>query len=307
MGKSFFIFGNNVKHGFNKKDPQACLEAYFEFKEIESELPRNSLAAFTDGSLKNSLAGAGTVVYAANQTIHKISTPLGNVSIDYAELFAVYSLLKWLQTQDTLQHNQPVHIFTDSMNIQRALCSTAIPERLFYLVEDTRNLAEILSPRFSFTIHWIPSHIESTAIGKRPIHGNVEADYLANEGQQRASQRDTLKNICFIRDKILNLSASLVSEIHTLLVPDSPPCDGPSSDDFSLSDAIRNSSRRVPWHTCVPNKQTTNILFSEAGKEKKERYDAFTSSVNKSICSSDDFLPQFDCNSSWKFFLNSVR
>jgi len=136
---------------------------------------------------------------------------------------------------------------TDSMNTQRAPCSTVIPERLFYLVEDIKNLAEILSPRFSFTIHWIPSHIESTALGKRPIHGNVEADHLADEGRQRASERDTLNNICFIRDKILNLSASLVSDINNLLVLDSPPpCDGPSSDDFSLSYAIRNFSRRVP-------------------------------------------------------------
>ncbi len=110
--------GNNVKHGFNKKDPQACLEAYFEFKEIESELPRNSLTAFTDGSLKNNLAGSGTVVYSASQAVHKISAALGDVSIDYAELFAVYALLKWLQTQGNLKHNQPVHIFTDSMNTQ---------------------------------------------------------------------------------------------------------------------------------------------------------------------------------------------
>ena len=116
---------------------------------------------------------------------------------------------------------------------------------LFYLVEDIKNLAEILSPRFTFTIHCVPSHIESTALGKRPIRGNVEADYLANEGQQKASDRDTLNNICLIRDKILNFSASLVSGINNLLVPDSPSCDGPSSDDFSLSDAIRNISRDV--------------------------------------------------------------
>jgi len=49
--KRFF----KIEFGFDKKDPQACLEIYElheEFKEIESRLPNNSLTAFTDGSWK---------------------------------------------------------------------------------------------------------------------------------------------------------------------------------------------------------------------------------------------------------------
>ena len=53
-------------------------------------------------------------------------------------------------------------------------------------------------------------------------------------------------NICIIRDKIFDYSASLISKIDALITSKSVPCDGPSSDDFSLSDAIRNVSREVP-------------------------------------------------------------
>ena len=121
-----------------------------------------------------------------------------------------------------------------------------IPEKLFYLVEDIRNIAQILNPRFKFIIHWIPSHIEHTSFGIKPIHGNIEADRLAKEAQNLAVSLDHPNNICIIRDKIFDYSASLISKIDALITSKSVPCDGPSSDDFSLSDAIRNFSRDVP-------------------------------------------------------------
>jgi len=52
---------------------------------------------FTDGSVRNDLAGSGVVVYSDDQIIHRIISPIREVSIDHAELFAVLSLLKWLQ------------------------------------------------------------------------------------------------------------------------------------------------------------------------------------------------------------------
>ena len=75
---------------------------------------------------------------------------------------------------------------------------------------------------------------------------HIEADRLAKEAQNRASVLDTSYNFCIVRDKILNYSASLISAIDRLIISKSVPCDGPSSDDFSLSDAIRGVSRDVP-------------------------------------------------------------
>jgi len=184
-------------------------------------------------------------VYSHNQRILRIKSPIKKVSIDYAELFAVYSLLKWLCIRSK-HNNKQIHIFTDSLNTLRALCNPTIPEKLFYLTEDIRNLAQILHPRFKFIIHWIPSHIERTSFGIKPIHGNIEADRLAKEAQNRASVLDTSYNICIIRDKIFDYSASLISAIDRLIISKSVPCDGPSSDDFSLSDAIRGVSWDVP-------------------------------------------------------------
>ena len=149
--------------------------------------------AFTDGSVRNDRAGSGVVVYSDKQIIHTIRSPIRKVSIDHAELFSVYSLLEWLHTRYRF-NNKQIHIFTDSLNTVRTLCNTLLPERLFYLTEDIRNLAQILYPRFKFIIHWIPSHIERTSFGIKPIHGNIEADRLAKEAQNQAAVLVTSNN-----------------------------------------------------------------------------------------------------------------
>ncbi len=41
--------------------------------------------------------------------------------------------------------------------------------------------------RFTFTIHWIPSHVERTSFGIKPIPGNIEADLLAKETRSQAA------------------------------------------------------------------------------------------------------------------------
>jgi len=74
----------------------------------------------------------------------------------------------------------------------------------FYLTEDIRNLAQILNPKFKFTIHWIPSHIECISFGMKPIHGNIEADRLAKEAQNQDWLSLVLQTIFAIRDKIFD-------------------------------------------------------------------------------------------------------
>ena len=55
--------GISVKEGIDKQDPLQCFQAYTEFKEIELNLPRNSLVAFTDGSTRNKLSGSGAIIF----------------------------------------------------------------------------------------------------------------------------------------------------------------------------------------------------------------------------------------------------
>ncbi len=69
---------------------------------------------------------------------------------------------------------------------------------------------------FTFAIHWIPSHIENTSFGRKPIQGNIRADMLAKAAQQNSSPLDTANRLDRIRDQILAGSASLVSKIDYL-------------------------------------------------------------------------------------------
>ena len=90
------------------------------------------------------------------------------------------------------------------------------------------------------------SHHSQSSLTVIITHGNIEADRLAKEAQILAADLDNPNNICLIRDKIFNYSAALISNIDALIISNTVPCDGPSPDDFSLSDPIRNISRDVP-------------------------------------------------------------
>jgi len=173
------------------------------------------------------------------QIILRIKAPIRKVSIDYAELYAIFSLLKWLHRHYKC-NNKQIHVFIDRLNTVRTLSNSVISEKLFYLTEDTRNLAQILDPRFQFIIHWIPSHIERTSSGINPIHGNIEADREAKEALNLAAVSDSSNNICLLRDKIFDFSASLVAAINSLIISKSTPCDGPSVYLMPLRDISRD-------------------------------------------------------------------
>ena len=203
---------------------------------------------------------------------------VGETTINYAELFSIYLLLQWIHDHRKNTHSS-IHFFTDSMYTQQVLCSDFIPKKNFILIEEIKNLASRITDNFSLMIHWIPSHIENTIFGKRPIIGNQRADDLAKSAQVRATDNHTRCKLETIRDQILFQSAFLISEIDKLLelsphsephsdseldlAPESEfdpkkskknpapiphPTDGPSSDDFSSADAIRDKSfsRDVP-------------------------------------------------------------
>ena len=52
---------------------------------------------FTDGSVKEGSAGSGAIIYLDGETIHEIIAPVGDQTISYTELYAVYLSLIWLR------------------------------------------------------------------------------------------------------------------------------------------------------------------------------------------------------------------
>ena len=69
------------------------------------------------------------------------------------------------------------------------------------------------------------------------------ADKLASLARDQSNGHHTINNICTFRDILLTKSATLVSKINSLLLSTPPPSfDGPSSDDFSISDALQDIS-----------------------------------------------------------------
>ena len=127
------------------------------------------------------------------------------------------------------------------MSTQSTLCASFFPKTDFYLVEEIKILARKLD-KFTFTIHWIPSHIERTIKGNVPIRGNFTADQLATNARLHAQDHIPDDNIGRVRDQILVLSASLLSSISTLL--SDTPLDGPSLDDCRSSAAIQGSREK---------------------------------------------------------------
>ena len=222
-------------------------------------LPQNSLVVFTDGSTRNELSGSGAIIFSNGKTLKEISIPVGNKTISYAELYAIYAVLRWIRhdyvSTESLHSLDkiPIHIFTDSKYAFNILCKKFLPKKNFLLIEEIKNTYSFLQANFDIAIHWIPSHTEKTSIGIRPIKGNERADELAEAAQRRSSLDLYDNDINMIRKAIMRQSANLISNIDKLLKSSSginpiDHTDGPSTsvDDFSSADAIRNVSEDIP-------------------------------------------------------------
>ena len=253
LKRSPFMRGESCSQGIDKSNLADCSTAYFQFREIESRIPRNSYIIYTDGSVSNKIAGAGYVIYNNGSKFKERQLPLGKYTISFAELEAVRRALEDLRYTDNFRHSQEqkqeqkeeigIHIFTDSQFTQNILCSNNISPTHFYLVEEIKNLAATFS-NSSFKIHWIPSHIEHTEFGKMPIEGSVRADWLANAAREVWDHDNVYENdVSLMRHILLESSAQLISKIDSLLL-NLRPNDGPSSDDFRSTDAMRVLSKR---------------------------------------------------------------
>ena len=116
---------------------------------------------------------------------------------------------------------------------QQILTNFNTRRKQFHLIEDIRNLAAQLHTDYNMpvSIHWIPSHIENTVYGRRPIDGNVLADKLAEEARKMSNNDDAKKQTTYVRCEIQKCVSDLLKGIEHLLSPHEKPSrnpDGPS-------------------------------------------------------------------------------
>ena len=131
-------------------------------------MPNHSIA-WTDGSVKDHLAGAGFFIVQKSQPI-KLSLRLQNgSSIWTAEWWAIFCCLQLCLT--FIEPHSTIIVFTDSLsNVLRwkslqSTCRAVIESNLVQLND------QLAAHHISIIIHWIPSHSN--------IHGNDIADELA--------------------------------------------------------------------------------------------------------------------------------
>ena len=92
-------------------------------------------------------------------------------------------------------------------------------------------------------LHWIPSHIEHTIGGWRPIYGNRMADKLAEKARDRSKEGHFEHQLAKRRAKVSKVISCFLRDINTVFkaTMDKKHVDGPSADDLSF-DASRKSS-----------------------------------------------------------------
>ena len=99
---------------------------------------------YTDGSFKEGTSGSGAVVYRHfNKKIKEISVPTGLTSIIYAELYAIYSALRWFLNSNVVL-SRDVHFFVDNKYVTDILTAPNLPKDYFYLIQDIKQLATVL-------------------------------------------------------------------------------------------------------------------------------------------------------------------
>lgn len=150
-----------------------CKEtALTEYKDLHLT---NNYVAYTDGSVRNSLAGAGGVIFAPEGiSTREFHWKLGTiVTIFQAELFAIDNICKILQ--DTTPANLNIVICCDSQAAIRALNSLAQQSKS--VISAKRAIKYSLGQTSNVKLVWTPSHIG--------IPGNEWADSLANIGSSK--------------------------------------------------------------------------------------------------------------------------
>ena len=94
------------------------------------------------------------------------------------------------------------------------------------------------------TLHWIPSHIEHTIGGWRPIYGNRKADKLAEKARDRSKDEHSERQVARRRAKVSKLISCFLRDMETVFktANDRQKVDGPSADDFVIDASQEFSS-----------------------------------------------------------------
>jgi len=92
----------------------------------------DALTVLTDGSFKNNKAGSGVVIYQQNNIIGEITAPLGNKSIDFAELNAILAFLHQLSLDTSIDGN--IQIPTNKFQSFTVYCLLFIVYCLLFIV-----------------------------------------------------------------------------------------------------------------------------------------------------------------------------
>ena len=183
-----------------------------------------------------------------NEHVHRASIEIGETSNNVAELQAIHYELQWILNNraSVIRPSRSIRVFTDSQYSRNALLNPIPTSNHFYLVESIVSLGARLrfDCRTAVTLHWIPSHIEQTTWGWRPIHGNREADKLAETTRDRSKPEHSERQVARIRAKVSELVTHFLQVVEKAFqTPQDPKnLDGPSSDDFDSDASQENSS-----------------------------------------------------------------
>ena len=172
---------------------------------------------------------------------------IGRTSNNVAELEAIHYALEWV-----LEHHEsvnksavPLRIYTDSQYSRDTLLNSIPAGKNFLLVESIFDLGNRLRLDFEVlvTIHWIPSHIEQTIGGWRPIFGNRKADKLAEQARDRSKEEHTERQVSVRRARVGEIIYRFLKDIEIVYKTsqDRKEKDGPSVDDF-VTDASQEFS-----------------------------------------------------------------
>ena len=160
------------------------------FLEKLSQIPRNALLTFTDGSSFGNPGPGGAGYYMFTRLAplpHHLfsSTHLPNTTNNKAELQALTEALTFIEARLTNRaspHIPPIHLFSDSLYAINATLGNSRPKTHLSLVRDARRAFERLSRQTTPHISQVPGHAK--------IFYNEVADFLAKRGSAGITSRN---------------------------------------------------------------------------------------------------------------------
>ena len=196
--------------------------------------------AYTDGSLKNGLAGAGAIFYSSSSEESWTWHLGGEVSVFQAELYAIMKICILIKDKNLVPST--IAICSDSQAAIKALNSSTISSQS---VLSARQALESLCSSHSVSVVWTPAHIG--------IPGNEAADSLANLGSDSpptSSIRVVPFSFSFIRG-LINQAFFVrhIERLESKLVP--------SSLNLRLT---MNHLTQIKYDICTNNKFHMRIL-----------------------------------------------